>query len=224
MEIPTLWDAIGNLIGLTYVFGGVFLAGKLEERTSSNFARKILHLGMGFWIFTWFLFDTRIGVVLTPLIATLALAFASRGIQDRFSEERERHIGLVIYASSITWITLLFWRDHIGTSLWIGAGAFLSLAWGDGMGGVFGEKYGQHTYKFPWAKEKSIEGSLGVGLGTVWALVLAQLCFGRRLLPLMILLGTVTTMIVEALSPKHSDNLFVPLALSLLFVLLEIDA
>lgn len=129
MQIPTLWDLIGNVIGLVYVFGSVFLLRTLKNRIPRTSLRKILHFAMGFWIFIWLLFETRIGAIITPIIATIALATASRKVKDSFSEKKERHIGLVIFASSITWITLFFWQEQTSPRLWIGAGAFLSLAW-----------------------------------------------------------------------------------------------
>ncbi|NIQ04785.1 MAG: hypothetical protein GWO20_03340 [Candidatus Korarchaeota archaeon] len=103
-----LGDVIGNAIGIAYVFGGVFLSGRLEERTSPNFARTVLHFAMGFWTFTWFLYETRICAIITPIIATISLVLASRNIRGKFSKERERHVGLVFYSVSVTWVTLLF--------------------------------------------------------------------------------------------------------------------
>lgn len=221
MILLTLWDVIGNIVGLVYVFGGVYLTGKLGDRVSPNLGRTCLHIAMGFWVFTWFLFKTRIGAIITPIIAIVALIVTSRKVKERFSKEKEKHIGLIIYSLSVTWVTSFFWQEQTGTWLWIGAGTLLTLALGDGLGGLVGEKYGNHTYQLPWAKEKSLEGSLGVGLGAVCALIIAQVIFGSLCppRPLPLLVGATTAMIIEFISPRHTDNFFLPLSVALVLSL-----
>ncbi|NIQ04786.1 MAG: hypothetical protein GWO20_03345 [Candidatus Korarchaeota archaeon] len=62
---------------------------------------------------------------------------------------------------------------------------------------MIGAKYGNHVYKLPWVKKKTIEGSFGVGLGTTCAIVLAQVIFGAIFLPVATILGVVTTILIK---------------------------
>ncbi len=213
----------------------MFLCKTLSDKYSSNLGRKILHMGIGFpGIFVWFLYNSTLGAVIPPIFATIMLVLAPQTLKKKFSQGDELHTGLIIYCISVSILTALFWQNPLAhggwigattlntqhhpmeNTVWIGAAAFITLAWGDGLGGTIGRKYGKHTYHIPWVKEKSLEGSLGVGLGAVFSITFSQVVFGKIFPPyvIAIILGAVVAMVVEALSPKHTDNLFLPLSLA----------
>lgn len=61
-----------------------------------------------------------------------------------------------------------------------------ALSIGDGLGGFIGGEFGKAGYRIPWAKRKTYLGSVAVALGALAA------------------------SLVEAVSPRSSDNLLVP--------------
>lgn len=181
-------------------------------------------MGIGFpGIFVWFLYNTKIGAVIPPLFAIFFLIVAPKNLRKKFSEGDELHSSLIIYCISVAILTAVFWQDPIGDLIWIGAGSFITLAWGDGLGGTIGQRFGRHTYKFPWVKEKSLEGSIGVGLGAAFGITIAQILFSGEILPshpFAIVLGAIVGMFLEGIAPKHTDNAVVPLGVAAFLTLL----
>lgn len=210
-------DIIGVIVTLGYVFFLIFLSKILSEEYDTDIGRRVLHMGIGFpGIFVWFLYNTRLGAIVPPLFATIFLIVAPKNLRKKFSKGDELHVGLILYCISVTILTGIFWQDQIKERFWIGAASFITLAWGDGLGGAFGKRYGTHTYDIPWVKEKSIEGSLGVGLGAAFGITFAQIIFGHIFPPhfLILFLGAILAMFLEAIAPKHSDNILLPLGLA----------
>jgi len=179
---------------------------------------------MGVWPVFWLFFETWLAAVLVPLIVTLLLAFAPEKFRQLFSRGDEKHIGLVIYALSFTVLTALFYAPKGGQPILgapaIGAAGVFCLAFGDGIGGWIGRMYGRHRYKVPWAKEKSVEGSLGVFLTSLIFIYIASMMFPPVFSPVKIIIGALVATILEGFSPAHSDNLFVPLGVAFALLLL----
>lgn len=216
-------DLIGVFITLCYVFFLLFLCKTLNEAYTSTIGRDILHIGIGFpGIFVWFLYDTKIGALIPPLFATILLIFFPKTLKQSFSKQKERHFGLILYCISVTILTGVYWQNPFRNVSWIGAAAFTTLALGDGLGGLIGQRFGKHTYKIPWVKEKSIEGSLAVGFGAGFGISFAQIVFRATstLNPILILFGAILAITLEAFSPKHSDNICLPFGIAIFYSLL----
>ncbi|MCD6491422.1 MAG: diacylglycerol/polyprenol kinase family protein [Candidatus Njordarchaeia archaeon] len=210
MQMFTTQDIIAITISFLYVFVVIGLMLKLKQKYPTYSLRKVTHMSMGIWPLLWLLYETQLAAILVPAIVTILLAGAPEKMRKIWSEGDEKHIGLVIYAFSFTWVTAFFWKTIPG------AAAIFCLAFGDGAGGYFGKKYGKHVYHVPWVKPKTIEGSLAVFAVSVLMTIFAQLLYGNIEDPLSYLLGGLiigtVSAIAEAISPKHSDNLFIPIA------------
>jgi len=201
-------DIIAIIISFAYVIVIILamklLSGKLDRETR----RKFTHTSMGIWPLLWFLYDNAFAAFLVPLIVTILITLAPQNIRELFSKGEEKHIGLVIYCFSFTVITFFLYMN------WIGAAAIFTLAFADGVSGWVGRKHGKHFYQVPWSKPKSIEGSLGMFIASAISIYVAQLIFSTGVDFLLILVGSIVATVVEGISPKHSDNLFVPLILA----------
>ncbi|MHA2503257.1 MAG: diacylglycerol/polyprenol kinase family protein [Candidatus Kariarchaeaceae archaeon] len=93
---------------------------------------------------------------------------------------------------------------------WIFLASVYSVALGDGLGEFIGKPYGRHKYKI--FSNKSIEGSLGVLLGSILGGLFSLLIFNvftPQYFGLIILASFVVT-IVEAFSVLFLDNLLMP--------------
>ncbi len=187
-----------------------------DKGVSSKVLRELTHMSMGVWPILWFLFETHVVATIVPLIVTLILALAPPKIQRVFSDKDEKHIGLVFYAFSFTVITWFFYMKFYG------AAAIFCLSFGDGLGGLVGSRYGKHSYKIPWVKVKTIEGSLTIFIVSFLAIIIAQFIFGNTIDILLSLLGAIFVTIIEAISPYHSDNLTIPLLLAPLLYFLGV--
>lgn len=97
--------------------------------------------------------------------------------------------------------------------------AMAVLGWGDGLAPIVGMKFGKMKYKV--LSEKTVEGSLAFFAGSV----LAGMFFVWLIIPEAFDLSTILIIalaatIVEGLSPKEVDNIFIPLAVIALVFLL----
>jgi phytol kinase len=222
-----LGDILGIILTFIYVFLVIGAAEFLRKRLSfsSNFTRKIIHIGVGNWIFLWpFTFQHWYMVCIPPAVFVVLNYVSYRKEVFKAMERKEKAggLGTVYYAFSLTVLSIAFWYIR---EAWIAALGMMLMAWADGLADVIGRKYGSHKYAV-LGSVKSIEGSIGffiVGImssiATIsfftafWSLVLPQSMF---LISLIIAgLGT----IIEAFSPKGTDNLTVPIISSILLLL-----
>src|SRR5262249_23294196 len=92
------------------------------------------------------------------------------------------------------------------------AAGLLALALGDGLGGLVGRLWGRHRYRVPWAKTKRLEGTLVVAVFAALGAAIAAQRVGLPLPAGRLLAAGLAAAVAEALAPRATDNLLVPLA------------
>ena len=212
-------DGLLVLIWAAIFAGGLavclWLAGRGLPRT---YVRDVLHVGAGVWPLGWGAWHSPWPPVLVAvagfglLLAVPVLGRglpAARAIERAVSGEGEAWSGLVLYAFSAAALTAV---GLLGRSAFPAAAGLLALALGDGLGGLVGRLLGKHRYRLPWAKVKSVEGTLVVAVCAALGTALAGGVFGVSL-PVARLLGAgLAAGVAEAVAPRATDNLLVPLA------------
>lgn len=121
--------------------------------------------------------------------------------------EEGHHTGLVLYAISYSALAFLY-----GNTPYIVAAGIFPMAYGDSTAALIGMKYGRHK-----VGKKSLEGSVGMFLGSFFSLVFGMVYFASiygfsasaQILPVFLVSLVVT--IVEFVSPSGFDNIAVPL-------------
>lgn len=206
------------LLALLWVLtSAVGLAACVKLRAAgvaATYVRDLLHVGAGVWIFGWPLWSG----VLAPVVIVLS-AFAlvasvrslgrwGRAVVEAVTGNEERWSGIVAYTASFALFTVV----GLTVDPFPAAIALLALAIGDGVGGLVGRTLGRRRIRVPGAKPKTIEGSLAVGAGALAAVWIAGLALGRSVHPGAAALIALTTALVEAVSPRSTDNLTVPTA------------
>ncbi len=204
--------------------GGVlFCVFTKSKGLKTTYVRDLLHIGTGLWVLGlpfWSGAAIPVAVVCVALggvllVPTLARRFSGL---DKFyrsvSDERETWTGIVFYVISYALFTALglFFR----WTLFAAACAMAALSIGDGVGGLVGSSFGRASYQFPWTKRKTYLGSVAVALGSFAAILIVAGWFNLRMnVPLSANLGwfalaMLAACLVEASSPRSSDNLLVP--------------
>lgn len=120
--------------------------------------------------------------------------------------------GLVYYCLAYTLLAFLFFEDPVVIAV-----GMLSLAYGDGLGAIFGRRYGLHKYRI--ADLKSIEGTMAVLIGTTIAVFAGMVFYGLPVSDSIwkaCVIGILIA-IIEAVSPKGLDNLTIPFSAVALF-------
>jgi len=193
----------------------LWLAGRGLPRTS---VRDVLHVGAGAWPLGWSAWRSPgppvvVAVAGFALLASVPLlarrAGVARSLERALSGEGEAWSGLVLYGLSAAVLTAV---GLLGHAPFPAAAALLALALGDGIGGLIGRRWGRHRARVPWAKAKSLEGSVAVACFAALGTALAGAVFGVPL-PWMRVLGAgVAAALAEAVAPRATDNVLVPLA------------
>jgi phytol kinase len=199
----------------------IFLSGIIKRRgiIDAKTSRKFLHAMIGTLpiIMPYFSDGLYPFLVASPFILVTFLATQYSpfpNLINRLGSLRElteegHSSGLVLYAISYTVLTYLY-----GMRPYIVAAGIFPMAYGDSLAALVGKRYGK--YKFRIFEEKSLEGSMGMFLGSFLSLTLGMIYFSNiyrfeytsQLIP--ILSVSLATAILEAVSPKGLDNILVP--------------
>ena len=212
-------DGLLVLVWAVIFAGGLavclWLAGRGLPRTS---VRDLLHVGAGVWPLGWGMWHSPwppvavalTGCALLAAVPVLAPRLESaRALERAVSGDGEAWSGLVLYAfSAAAWTAV----GLLGGSPFPAAAGLLALALGDGLGGLVGRRWGRLHYRVPWAKTKSVTGSVVVFVCAAFATDLAGGLFGVPLDGGRVLLAGLVAAVAEALAPRATDNVLVPLA------------
>jgi dolichol kinase len=195
---------------------GLWLVAVLRRaRVPSTYTRDLVHVGAGSWVLGWPWWSGWLVPVSIPIVAALATTAlpalhtrAARRVRDALSGDDETWSGVAVYTMSSAIFTVLAFADARVPA----AGALLALSLGDGIGGAVGRRFGAHFFQVPWSKRKSLEGSATVAALSTIAVLIVTLRFGEPVRPFVVGAAGAIAAIVEAASPRGSDNFAVPLA------------
>ena len=230
----TQQDIIGLALVYLIIAASIGIAVTLEHRGSKADVRKLLHIGVGFFVFVWWMFSENwlmlvfftVPVALILFLGMIGFKPISESKLGHIANDKGHSTGLFLYAVSITVLVAFFW-DH-WTAATIGV---VAMTWGDGFGSIIGKRYGKHRI----INGKSLEGSLGVFAATAVMTAMIVLFYGFLIssgyypggdatanVPLWVLapIAGVCASIIEAICPGEYDNIVMPLAVAGVMVLL----
>jgi len=210
---------IGGIVGtIAFVFVVIGIAEVIRKSLSlsSNFTRKVIHVGVGNWIFLWpFAFDHWYAILVPPALFVVLNYVSYRRELFKAMERKEKAggLGTVYYAITLTIIAPI--AMLLGVS-WIAASTIMLMAWADGLADPIGRRYGKHKYRIA-GSTKSLEGSLGFFMIGVCAVAATLFFFGAFSalpavnIPIFALGIAALGTLIEAVSPAGTDNLTVPI-------------
>lgn len=211
-------DAAWLLFWVAVLGGGLGAVVLLHGRgLRTTHARDLLHVGTGVWVLGWpawsspaapiALATTAAALTAMVPLASRRLALASR-LEHSVSDGDERWGGLVLYTVAYAALTVV----GLVHAPFPAAAGLLALSLGDGLGGLAGRHLGRHFYRAPGGKRKSLEGSAVVAVMAALGVAIAAWWLGSPVgLGVVAVLGC-TAAVAEALSPRGTDNLIVPVA------------
>jgi len=213
-----LGDVGGILATICFVFIVIGTAEAVRRyfSLSSNFTRKVIHVGVGNWIFLWpFAFDHWYAILVPPALFVVLNYVSYRRELFKAMERKEKvgGLGTVYYAISLTVIAPI---AVILRATWIAASAIMLMAWADGLADPVGRRYGMQKYHVA-GSTKSVEGSLSFFLFGACS-VAATVMFFQTLsllppvnIPIFAIGVAALGTLIEAVSPAGTDNLTVPI-------------
>ena len=205
------------------------------KRTGSRLdSRKIIHVGVGFFIFVWWAFSEgwiMLAFFVVPFAILLFIAMfdgnrISSSDLGEISNGMGHRTGLLLYVLSIGILVAFFFENH-WTAATIGIAA---MTFGDAAGSIIGRRFGRHRI----IGNKTAEGSLGVFMATSLAAGAVILIYGWLAscglyggsvdpsIPALIccMAAGAISSVVEMLCPGQLDNLANPLAVAASMALL----
>lgn len=210
-SIPTLWLQIALIaVGLGAI---VLLAETLHQRTArdSEITRKIVHIGTGNVILVawWLQIPAWVGILASVIASAIALLSYYIPILPGINSVGRKSLGTFFYAVSIGVVIAWFWPLQQFQYAAIG---ILVMAWGDGLAGLIGQKFGQHPYE-AWGMQKSWEGSgtMAITSYVVSSLILFTVQGNIWETWLMSIAIAFFATVLEAFSKFGIDNLTVPI-------------
>jgi phytol kinase len=212
-----------------YVVFIILFSGALKRADiiSPTFSRKFLHAMIGNLPFIMPYFTDAIYPVLVAgtfiVVTFLATPYSPlQNFLDRLGNLGEltevgHSTGPLMYAISYTILAYFY-----GSTPYIVAAGIFPMAYGDSSAALIGTKYG--SIKFKVFEEKSVQGSIGMFMGSLVSLTLGMAYFsgiygftlGSQLVPIIAV--SLFSTIVEAVCPRGLDNIFVPLLGAITFI------
>lgn len=207
-----------NWLALGYSFGYVFLVLALAEIVgrkikNKQISRKIIHILCGNWIVIAFTCFDSLWAAVIPPISFIFINYMSYR-KDLFQAmEGKKSMGTVYYAISLLVLTVSGWLLKFPAMAYTG---ILSMAYGDGLAAVLGEKFG--SWKWDSKRDsKSYIGSAAVFVLSAAAALLVSIFFDLpQALPIALLCGAFA-LYVELYGHNGCDNLSLPIGTATLY-------
>ena len=227
-------DYVGLLLVYLIIVASLGAALLVEHHDKDINVRKIVHIGVGNFVFVWWMFSAgwiMLAFFAIPFGLILFLAMfrnnlIGRGKLGELTNEKGHSKGLFLYVVSITVMILFFFSEH-----WLAASiGIVAMTYGDGAGCIIGKRFGRHRT----IHGKTLEGSIGVFAGTfVSALAVSALyiwlvsnghlmCDVKPILPIWVTCAIIGlwSSLLETVCPGEYDNLAIPISTALILVLL----
>jgi len=232
-----VWDLIATVISIVILLGIVQINALMQKKgnVSPIITRKFVHIMAGpVFVVTWMLFSGEIVshyiAVIVPLLFVLQFITIGLGViknesfvasMSRSGDPRELMVLMTFF-----W----FYVPSTGISnanptalLIIGC-----VSGGDGFADIIGRKFGGEKKFGIKGSEKTIIGSIGMLVGSILVSSILVLIFSLEVpqfdilvLILPIIVVSIVATVVEALSPKGTDNFTVFLAVIIVTLILE---
>lgn len=222
---------------LVYVLIALVLAVALitQKKSGDKYdIRKIIHIGIGNFVFIWWMFENAwvmeaffaIPFAIILFLAMLKDNAIAKSTLGDISKNKGHKQGLFLYVVSIVILVALCFNEH-----WTAASiGIVAMTWGDGFGSIIGKKFGKHSL----IKGKSLEGTLAVFLATVIVSLILVTFLGMVTLPdptgikltasipiwACCIVAGATVSVTEMVSPGWIDNIVNCMAVTGVMILL----
>lgn len=227
---PTIYDFLLAMFSLAVIYAALYIAVLLNSKGKPAWVgRKVIHISAGTIIALVLVsFSSLYAPAITLIFflgSILLAALFDLEIVERMVRAASREEGSAwgTMASAVGAIISYGIVFFVTTEKpWIFVAAVLAVSWGDGAGEIIGRPFGSRNYSVA-ETTRSLEGSLAVFVFTWAALAISVFLFRNGQINLLLFPIIITSLVVtllEAVSPYWTDNIFIPLSVAGLFLLL----
>jgi phytol kinase len=202
-------DELALLISFAYVFAILALAESIRRwhGYGVEFTRKVIHIGVGMWVFGTVALFQRWQMAVIPALAFVVFNYLSYSFDLLKAMETGEtgSLGTVYFPVAFAALIALLWSRPV-----ILAASLMPMTWGDAMGAIIGQRWGLHRLAL---NGRSLEGSAAVFAFSLISVALTLTILGgmgaAQSLGISALVAVAAT-VVELISPGDVDNLTVP--------------
>ena len=241
------WDIVAFIISFIVILMLVQINARIEKSgaLSTTVTRKVIHtFAAPLWVLTWMLFSggifSRWLAIIVPLIFVLQFVMIGTGksqnedfvrSMSRSGDPRELLGGTLYYAFLMVVIGILWFYvppdGNLAAATPLALIVFGCLAGGDGFADVIGRKYGGDKKFGIGGAEKTLAGVIGMFIGSflfsfvlvfLFSIEVATFSIVGLLIPILIV--SIVSTIVEAITPKGLDNLTITIAAIIVVLIL----
>ncbi len=230
-------DILATLITFLIALSWLRIMDYLAQKgyISGKLSRKIIHIGTGpIFVLCWMMFSQadycRYLAALVPFSTVIQFTLVGLGIikddaavqaMSRSGDKKEILYGPLFYGIVFVILTIVFWKSSP-----VGIVALMILCGGDGFADIVGNL--TRRIALPWSKEKTVAGSLAMLIGSFvlsYVILLTMYHFKgiafyiNNAIPELFIICIVCAFI-ESLPVKDFDNITVPVAATLLGIIL----
>ncbi|HDP98587.1 MAG TPA: DUF92 domain-containing protein, partial [bacterium] len=204
-------NIIGIIVSFAFVFAIILIATIIQKifKLSNEFSRKIIHIGVGNWIFlALYYFSAWYYAVIGPAAFILINFLSYKYNIFKAMELEKKNPGTVYYSISLTICTLLSFSQT--PALIYPFLGILAMTWGDGMAAVIGARFPIKQLR----PGKSLGGFIAFFVFTSVSVLIYLLVYSSLPTADLIRITLVTALLgglIEIFSRKNWDNLTVPL-------------
>lgn len=227
----TQGDLLGLLFSYVYAFTLLLIVEVIRRWRNypTDFTRKLVHIGAGMWIWgVLLLFDHWwLAIIPTGTFIIFNALFLRFRIFSAMDPKEGATAGTVYFAFSCTLLLAIF---HEGWELGFPRGfeyyamaGIMAMTWGDAFSAIIGKRFGKHSYSIIEGSKRTLEGSMAGFLFTFVAVTITLFILSPLSFPLILIGGLIAAIIgtlLEAISPKGTDNLTVPIGIAIVLFLL----
>ena len=245
-SLAFVWDLIATVISVVLLLALVQINGLIQKKKvlSETVTRKIVHIFAGpIFVITWMLFSgediSQYIAAIVPILFILQFVAIGTGIMknesfvnsmSRSGDPREL-LGGTLYYAIVMLLMTFFWFYIPSTGIANANPTALLIigcvSGGDGLADIIGRKFGGEKKFGVRGSEKTIVGSIGMLIGSILTSSILVVIFSLEvptfsisILILPIIVVSIVATIVEALSPKGTDNFTVFLAVVITVLIL----
>lgn len=247
-SLAFVWDIIATVISIVVLLALVQINGLMQKKgkVSQIITRKFVHIFAGpIFVITWMLFTGEIIshyiAAIVPMLFILQFVAIGTGLMknesfvnsmSRTGDPREL-LGGTLYYAIVMLLMTFFWFYVPSTGINNANPTALLIigcvSGGDGLADIIGRKFGGEKKFGIKGSEKTIVGSIGMLVGSILVSSILVLIFSLEVphinivtLILPIIVVSVVATVVEALSPKGTDNFLIFLAVIITILILEL--
>lgn len=209
---------------------------KAKGYLSSTVTRKFIHIvAAPIYILMWMLYSNEwyspyISLAVPGLFAIQFILIGLGKLKNeefvqtmsRSGDPKELLKGPLFYAIIMMVSAILFWSSRPLSVDYspVAIVAIMSLSFGDGFADIVGRTL--NKMKFRIFSDKSIPGTIAMLIASLVGSFIGLIAFGFDLDDLLVItiVACVVATIVEAVSPKETDNITIPIAIYLVFIIL----